>query len=452
MASKKRELYIAIQTHQHINKQLSTWLHRICFFCEKLGMTDVTVNEFFPSTNKNVCGHVTLSFPILQDIILYKNSNQRVILTTIYRFAKILPLLLWKLIAQYREFASVSNICKDFPMLSYDELRSHAHYVLQKHGLHINSASDPINTLYQLYLSNNADQFIKRNMGKYPTVLTSLTQPIGTDVTDAWMKYNDDVSVRMINVHIDESKRLSINDIESSGVGLCPMEKREIGSNLMLPWNTGSMLYYVNPNSDFYNIAKAFNKSVFCGPSCTTQLMLDCALLFGIDARVALLAIIPWMNIPRDHSVFEMLLSANPYIITLEYKLEKGGDDVDLEYVVKLFNELYPNTFRFTGGGGQDQSIDIINAKAGITLNVTRNARRLPPKPTKVTGIITGGIPANYCNTAGNADIPSLIADAWHPSINLAVITFKPLKPPSKNSAQLPNIYKFDIVNITEYI
>lgn len=387
--------FITIYQNQNITITLQLWLQKICTFCERMKMTDDNISNFFPSTNANqeIYGYVPITIANLQILVNpnnISNLNQRVLLTTIYRFAKVFAGILWKAILLATEDikrlgTSVHKylVDKTGNVLDSAELEVHSRFVLQKHGLSYNTNDDALKQLYDVFLRENSDNFFTTNSSTYPSIITSLTQPVGNDCVGAWMTYNGQNAVRV--------RRNPNEPFTQKGSLEVLLNGTETGSQAS--WKTGSMLYSVNENCDFAKMARKYNREIICGPSCTTQMMLDCALMFGIDVNTALIAIIPWMVAPGDHSLFEILIAANPYLISHQYTIDKKEID--------FLRELFPNLPQNAG-------------------KIEKKKSKACKSKAKMSG---GSQPFSpYCDHSGY--VPFLIADAWVPAVNYAEYEF----------------------------
>ena len=367
----KTELYNAIHIDSNIKDELMEWLQKIFKFIDII-KNGQEYDNFFLNVpeKKKMCGYVEVSSmveTINENTI--ENINQRVLLTTIYRFARMFYILLWYVIynlGKQDENVNIDTIMNIFKkddntfIFSRDELQRHARYVLQKHGIRPfiteHERNDPINKLYH-YLLKGEDELIRNNVSKFPSIFTSLTQPIGNDPVNVWMNYDTRMKYNTPIQH-----NITNQFLTSFGAGLCVLEQEihiGLGNTDNIKWECGTNLFYVNPYSAFHYIAKRNNKYMRTGPSSTTNMMLDCALLFNIDAKKVLLALVPWMELVKDHSIFEILIAANSYIPDLDYKLEKhdtgngngtnnGNDVLELKAINKLYNKVIPQ--RSTGG------------------------------------------------------------------------------------------------------
>jgi hypothetical protein len=76
--------------------------------------------------------------------------------------------------------------------------------------------------------------------------------------------------------------------------------------------------------------AKALGYRTVAGPSGTTQNMLQLALLLGFSpAELALvrLTMVAWMLVTDDHSLFEMMLGADPYMPEKGWRMQMDLTD-----------------------------------------------------------------------------------------------------------------------------
>lgn len=467
----KNQLYEFIHTNKPIDIKsvLQEWLSKINTLCTLSGMTDKNIHIFFPPVQhpEQVCGYVHLTkIETLHDMINDKSTfvNQRVLLTTIYRFSKIFARLLWCLIFEIKEDGigiDRMNTDEDYDISTFiattghvldkDELERHIKFVLQKHGIR-DSEKDAFKALRRTFSSDMS--FLRRNNG-FPSIITSLTQPLGTDPVINWMLYQGDNAVR----HINNRNIFSINesDLNLYYAGLCDLEKTLLTSRSSpLPWKTGTMLYTVNPQSDFFKLAEKYKKKIICGPSCTTQMMLDCASLFGIDVNIALLAIVPWMEIPQDHSLFEILLAANPYLPFHEYVLKENAatDQHEITFLTTLYNDLFQGSQQ--SGGKRVQITQ--KMKPNKTFKSKRSVKKmdggdlpntvLPNFSTKLQTPVKSE-PSNYYY---QPQPHSLLADTWHPDFDYSQIVI-PKRIPNTSAQKQPQTtdhLPIDLTNITK--
>ena len=416
----KLELYRTIHSSSIVTNHLKDWLMRICQLCEKLGISDeAQFKQCFPditSDPKKTCGYMNITVDNLEKAVTVvanpqkaiddsKFANQRVLLTTIYRFARIFAGLLWRCINIAGNWdALVENFTG---ILDTDELIQHIDFVFEKHGIAVDvSRFDRIDVLKKLFgTSNSLQTFIDTQSTAYPSILTSLTQPIGGDAPMTWMLYGGTTGVRLRYQETNKSNQITQGLLAIYGCGLCNAEKGILGDQPgdPLPWETGGMLYSVNPNSAFAKVAAFYNKKTMCGPSTTMEMMLDCAKLFGIDERIATLAIAPWMDIANDHSLFEILLAANPYFTTQHYAFsDEGGDTPEINFLVNLYNVTHPPT---PSGGSRK----IEKKQAKKTLSKTKKMKGGNPPPTAL-------MPPPNCSDESHLN-PAFQADLWRPDI-----------------------------------
>jgi hypothetical protein len=101
-----------------------------------------------------------------------------------------------------------------------------------------------------------------------------------------------------------------------------------------VPWETGQMLWVINPGHFLVSIANKYNNSLISGPSGGTDMIIQACLLFSrFDLELSTLAGIAWCTNCPDHSAYECLISAMPY--GLDYRL----DIEDEIYVDKLISK-----------------------------------------------------------------------------------------------------------------
>lgn len=375
----KVNLYRHIANSDQINGELRKWIFRIAKFCDTYNkITNANINLYFyrPADPVKMCGYVELTPQVLQDLISSehftgpsgKYVSQRAILTTIYRFAMNFARMLWRIL-ELPSFKTLSDVTATYDMLDLDELEKHVTFVMYKHGLNIDSAKDPLVQLRD-YFSPFQDIY---NMSTYPSIATSITQPVGTDTVTSFMAYN--YSTGRLRLCQDpkwkELNRVNIRDINAINQSLCHFEQQIVNPYIIksvnranntieefLPWDTGKVLYQVNKESDFGKLATRMKKYVRCGPSCSTQMMLDCAALFGVDVYAALLLICPWMEAAKDHSLFEILLAADPYLYLHTYipaKEDKLGDSQEVAFLTNMFNENFQAKALVAQKGGKSK-------------------------------------------------------------------------------------------------
>lgn len=416
-----------VYNNENITKALREWLRKICIFCEFLGLkSDDSIGTFFVTfpndlQKKGMYGYCDLDIRLLQRMI-NENVPQRVLLTTIYRFSKHFAGLLWRAIELTEGSKTMQEFLNIFQnVLDADELSMHANFVLQKHGMEFSESEDPIKALYKTFFDTRYGINIYE-ANTYPSIMTSLTQPVGNDPVSSWMMYGGSQAVRITPQ--PHSVRPDIKEDH-----LQPRFEREAGS--IAQWITGSSLYKVNEKSLFYKLAMKSNKDVLTGPSCTTQMMLDCALLFGIDIKLVLLAIIPWMVVPKDHTIFEILIVANSYLTDHEYKVDKH-DEV---YLIEILQSL-----GMTGG-----KIDRRN----------KNKKQIT-RMTKANTVTGGEPPMAQPSVCTPLNIPCMLADTWMPPNtyrNVKAINYNagrslfaslpsPLEPKREQLWQIANAYQ----------
>lgn len=80
-----------------------------------------------------------------------------------------------------------------------------------------------------------------------------------------------------------------------------------------LPWNTGFMCSRIHPNNIYLRVAEKLKRDVILGPSGTTEIMLNVAEIFNMPLDILTLALVPWMYIARDHSLFDIMIMANKF-------------------------------------------------------------------------------------------------------------------------------------------
>jgi hypothetical protein len=358
MNPSKEQLYGSICGNVAITQHLQDWLRKICIFCEKIlvlegrALTNENIAFFFSCGTSTIemAGYVPISLALLQHMIeSQQNINQRVLLTTILRFLKHFAKCLWLAISRHTSMSEMMSVLDN--TLDAKEVERHIRFVLHKHGINTGTSGDVVSQLHSVFDIEGFNRII--NDTTYPSITTSLTQPIGTDIVASIMSYR----YNGMSTRIGQAFRRYINvqTLATYGAQLCPLEISIIGQNItndILPWQTGAYLYAVNPLSDFAYLVTKYKKFHRCGPSCTTQMMLDAALLFGMDVHHVFMAIIPWMEIAKDHSLFEMLIVANAYLPFDEYQMEEEQTFDDLKertFVAKMYNTYFQGSVAIGG-------------------------------------------------------------------------------------------------------
>lgn len=403
----KAVLYKAIIGNTSINASLHKWVSNICYFSqlylEKVCGSNTDLAHLKGIFNIGVhrpetcSGYIDLGnnpVHILNQIITQSQSqsNQRVKLTTIYRFSKNFSKILWHTLRYMKSLwindADRAQIINTFRsvfgnVLDLNELEKHMRYVLYKHGLPCDVPTGK--TIYDVFCDSFDDEFFNKVLSNssYPSYGTSLTQPIGTDAVATIMGYKYDGGNTTRVRRTEGAKYVTLDTVSTYGEPLCELETTNGGLQAMvqaqktlLPWVTGATLYTVNPNSEFAHLAAKNNKFVRCGPSCTTQMMLDCALLFGVDVYDAFLAIIPWMEVAKDHSLFEICIAANPYLPFHQYVVQTEGNTPGDAMELAFVNDIYTGIYNQTAGSRRKSSTTKsvkFESKSNSVMNKTRN-------------------------------------------------------------------------------
>lgn len=379
----KVELYKKIHGQENITNALKNWLKNICLMIQtyhksvyEIDVDNNTLPLYFQTSNpendkKTMSGYIDVNIKNITDIVNGGNDsiNQRIILTTIYRFLLHFSRFIWTAILKcqviYPNSVTVDNVHALLGnTVDIHELRQHMKFVLQRHGVY-DPKKDVAQQLYDVFLEPHDKSGIDKQhvlydfFSKNPRFMISLTSPIGTHVTFDWMNIHvGDVAVRM-QKSTRPAHGITPDFLQYIGSPLCSYEQHV--ESQPVSWVTGAQLYGVNPNSYFASVARKYNKWVRTGPSGTTHMMLDGALLFGIDVHDVLLACVPWMEIAKDHSIFEILLAANSYLPYDEYVLENSGtpttsgtpksDDIEVQFIHNLYTKRHGSQLQHQSGG-----------------------------------------------------------------------------------------------------
>lgn len=377
----KCTLYHDIVNNRMLTNMLKKWLgkiYQLCYNHKQLYMpADTNFNMYFQQ-EKNpqaMCGYIDITIQNLIDMIDIqdKGYNQRTLLTTIYRFARVYAKVIWDFVHYKSTLDEVWNAMGAADVIDKGELKRHMLFVLQKHGITLSGMNaDPVDALKKTFIPD-LNMFLSDTT--YPCLMTSITQPIGFDPVGLWMTgYSE--KARQNNNPYNDNKRTIINKLTGCSTALCQQELKYTTDPKT--WITGAVMFSVNPNSNFAKLAEKYKKFTRCGPSCTTQMMLDCALLFGMDPYHVLFTLLPWMELTKDHSLFEICLAADAYLPFDKYVLvEESGpqknDKEEYNFIVKLYNRIFGKQLLQAGGkrkkkvvskrGGNSSVLSGFNAK-----------------------------------------------------------------------------------------
>lgn len=354
----KCTLYHDIVNNRMLTNMLKKWLgkiYQLCYNHKQLYMPeDRNFNMYFQQ-EKNpqaMCGYIDITIQNLIDMIDIqdKGYNQRTLLTAIYRFARVYAKVIWDFVHYKSTLDEVWNAMGAADVIDKGELKRHMLFVLQKHGITLSGMNaNPVDALKKTFIPD-LNKFLSDTT--YPCLMTSITQPIGFDPVGLWMTgYSE--KARQNNNPYNDNKRTIIEDLTKCGTALCQQELKYTTDPKT--WITGAVMFSVNPNSNFAKLAEKYKKFTRCGPSCTTQMMLDCALLFGMDPYHVLFTLLPWMELTKDHSLFEICLAADAYLPFDKYVLvqESGpqkNDKEEYNFIVNLYNRIFGKQLSQAGG------------------------------------------------------------------------------------------------------
>lgn len=316
--SEVRDLLKHIVADNSINKMLNEWIHKIQQF---LIHFNIPVKEVFELPHWfyaiNICGYIPIdSASDLNNEIV----TQREKLTVIYRFAMKFSGLLWHYY--------IGNPTAQLPtLINHNAMSLKMKVLLNSYNVQY-TENDVANRelLKNKYLSDP----------KLSSIFRDFTKPMpGSDLEI----YKHDritqnkprhISVDALIEPLSEKEKAVLQDTTLVQRGITAFRLRGIRHIGELPWITGSALYKVKENGPFYKLAERNHKDILSGVSGSTQLMLELAKFFNMNERKVLLALLPWMYIHQDHSLFEMLLVSKTYIPHYEISIS------DREYIRSL--------------------------------------------------------------------------------------------------------------------
>jgi len=316
--SEVRDILRHIVADDSVNAMLNEWIHKIQQF---LIHFNIPVKEVFELPHWfyaiNICGYIPIdSASDLNNEIV----TQREKLTVIYRFAMKFSGLLWHYY--------IGNPTAQLPtLINHNAMSLKMKVLLNSYNVQY-TENDVTNRelLKNKYLSDP----------KLSSIFRDFTKPMsGSDLEI----YKHDritqnkprhISVDALIEPLSEKEKAVLQDTTLVQRGITAFRLRGIRHIGELPWITGSALYKVKENSPFYKLAEKNNKDILSGVSGSTQLMLELAKFFNMNERNVLLALLPWMYIHQDHSLFEMLLVSKTYIPHYEISIS------DREYIRSL--------------------------------------------------------------------------------------------------------------------
>lgn len=264
--------------------------------------------------------------------------TQRELMTSIYRFAISVPYVITEFILPRANAVDMLKACP----LDYDYFKRKVTAILYQYNVLEDNMSDEqmVNLLNVLYLESKDDV---SHCKQFQYMFTS---PQGHNPVTTFSSSR----VPIVDGQL-RTGYVSIGDLVE------PLsDKEKVGLNIplgvpvegYLPWITGNMLYGVGVNTMFHKYAANNNKSFATCASGSTQLMLECASLFGVDVRCVFLALFPWMDISdnaRDHTIFEIVLAAQPHLPISLYKVFESPveDHMEKDFIELIYRSIPPD-------------------------------------------------------------------------------------------------------------
>lgn len=357
MDAAKTQLYTSIVQHQGVTYALRELLRRIFYFMMHTLTPEEIIDVFRVPAPVTMCGYTNIgTAEEYMDVMLH--GNQREMLTCIYRFATKLSSILWHRLLPHQNIASIltfseidrvylkrkmSAILYSYNVL--DDGMTEAEMVqelLRLFSAHIEApshhpAKDQVTLIRSFTRLHGSDPLVTFSGSRASLTPTQLSQMqkvrFGIRQKD---NENEFVPIDLVEPLSQREQTLLAQYLQ----GATLRDSEGLSVNVFeLPWITGSMLYTVDPDSLLQRYAAKNNKLVRTGMSGTTQLMLECASIFGIDCRYVFLALVPWMDTARDHSLFEIVMTAQSYLPVAVYKV--SNNDVALnEQTELIFTQL----------------------------------------------------------------------------------------------------------------
>ena len=314
--SKERRIYNKIYNMKKLKDYVSLILNDIYKLLQDLGYTDSMISSMLHKDRIDSAGQV-----YEKDVIeIIKKGNIREQLTAIYMFIEKNCFVIIKLI--YED--------KTRPRLSYINY-SRLKYI--KESLKKLTGIKEDNRLYELLSGcSNTNACALCNVATVPEKgICLLSRIVGfpfggiSNLRALRPKDPKDESLNYIVNISDIKPELSSREREFMKLPV---------NAVKVPWETGQMLWVINPNHFLVSIANKYNNSLISGPSGGTDIIIQACLLFSrFDIELSTLAGIAWCTNCPDHSAYECLISAMPY--GLDYRL----DIEDKIYVDKLINK-----------------------------------------------------------------------------------------------------------------
>jgi hypothetical protein len=314
--SKERRIYNKIYNMKRLKDYVSLILNDIHRLLHDLGYDDHMISSMLHKDRVDSAGQVCEK----NVIEIIKKGNIREQLTAIYMFIEKNCFVIIKLIYEDKTRPKLSYI-------NYSRLK----YI--KNSLKKLTGIKEDNKLYELLSDcSNTNACALCNVATVPEKgicllsrivgfpfggISNLRAPRPKDPKDESLNY-------IVNIS-DIKPELSSREREFMKLPV---------NAVKVPWETGQMLWVINPNHFLVSIANKYNNSLISGPSGGTDIIIQACLLFTrFDIELSTLAGIAWCTNCPDHSAYECLISAMPY--GLDYRL----DIEDEIYVDKLITK-----------------------------------------------------------------------------------------------------------------
>lgn len=185
--------------------------------------------------------------------------------------------------------------------------------VLKQFGINSQSNED----MHQLY--SNLFNNIHKDHRSRRAVLHVLTQPTTYDlIIDNWRDNKTRIRRENHNIDYNEMYPHISNLIESLTYDekmLFAKNNVDVENMEFIPYETGSYMYRVGKLDDERSILSEMfpNKELYTSISGSTILLLETAKIFKIDTKYIFMLLVPFLYIPKDHSLFEILFVAKNY-------------------------------------------------------------------------------------------------------------------------------------------
>lgn len=268
--------------------------------------------------------------------LLNGDCNQRELLTSIYRLALNMPRIICDYMIHHPDAINILKMLH----LDYSVFKRKISSILYQYNLLEDNMSETemLQILRELYHESQEDMIHRRQL------MYGFTTPHG---------YNPVSVFKNSRVTRTQEERQFMFPVSTEALVERLSEREEKvmglprGYSGFLPWITGNMIYGVGINSMFHKYAAKNNKAFATGVSGSTQVMLECASLFGVDVRSVFLALLPWMDTSltsKDHTIFEIVFAAQPHLPVNSYKVSADNiiDLTELKFIDMIYQSI-PN-------------------------------------------------------------------------------------------------------------